>query len=197
MKQGKYLLMDTEFSGPHPEKHGMTEIAVAALDEKFEVLDTYQTYVCPPVGFEMDEESMHVSGITLEQINSGISYSELCEKLIDFIKTNFEGKPVAAGQFYPAEFMFLNYIFGVCGYGRLLMDEYLGNDFLDTKVIVNYLNAKARLSGEEMPFPITSLSKPGGLKEKLGITGFQAHTALGDVMATREVLIRLMQSSNS
>ena len=53
-------------------------------------------------------------------------------------------------------------------------------------------NVKAELKGEEIPFPVTSLSKKGGLKDKFGLQEYQAHDALGDVLATRDVLIKLL-----
>jgi len=48
----------------------------------------------------------------------------------------------------------------------------------------------AESKGLEIPFKLTSLSKLGGLKDKLGIdqNKFQAHDAMGDVLATLEVL---------
>ena len=67
-----------------------------------------------------------------------------------------------------------------------------GNDIIDTKALANSINARALLKGRPAPFPVTSLSKPGGLKELFGITAYQAHSALGDVLATREVLIKLL-----
>jgi DNA polymerase III epsilon subunit-like protein len=72
--------------------------------------------------------------------------------------------------------------------------DLLGNDIIDTKCIVNTLNLMAHLKGESLPFPITSLSKPGGLKDILGIdeSMFVAHDALGDCEATLEVLKRLV-----
>jgi hypothetical protein len=41
-------------------------------------------------------------------------------------------------------------------------------------------------------FKSTSLSSPGGLTDIFGITDYEAHTALGDIRATRQVLIKLL-----
>jgi hypothetical protein len=41
-------------------------------------------------------------------------------------------------------------------------------------------------------FKSTSLSSPGGLTDILEITDYEAHTALGDVRATKQVLIKLL-----
>jgi DNA polymerase III epsilon subunit-like protein len=72
------------------------------------------------------------------------------------------------------------------------LHEKLGNNFLDTKVIVNLINLKAKEQGLQPPFPVVSLSKPGGIKEVLGLQAYLAHDAMGDVLATREVLLRLI-----
>jgi DNA polymerase III epsilon subunit-like protein len=50
----------------------------------------------------------------------------------------------------------------------------------------------ARLAGTPVPYTSTSLSKPGGLAEVLGISGYTAHSASGDIYATREVLLRMI-----
>jgi DNA polymerase III epsilon subunit-like protein len=190
MKNGVYLIVDTEFTGQHPEKHGLIQIAMLCLDARFETLDSYESFVRPPAEVELDPESMAVNGITAEQIASGLSYNALCLEIIAFLKKNFDGKAITIGQFYPAEFMYLNNVFGRCGYDRLLMDELLGNDFIDTKVLANWANAKARLNDHPLPFPKTSLSKPGGLKDTFGISPdkYTSHTAMGDVLATLEVI---------
>ena len=62
-------------------------------------------------------------------------------------------------------------------------------------MIANLLNMQARYRGESEFFGSTSLSKPGGLKDRFGISGSQyaAHTAMGDVMATIEVLRRFVE----
>jgi DNA polymerase III epsilon subunit-like protein len=69
----------------------------------------------------------------------------------------------------------------------------IGNNLIDTKALTNALNLKHVFLNKPIPFPVASLSKPGGVKEVLGITGHQAHDAMGDVMATREVLLKLLE----
>ena len=192
MKLGKYLVLDAEFSGQYPGIHGIIEIAFAVLDSKMNVIDTFVTDVKPPENTVFDQESVAISGITMERVMAGMNYPDLCQAIIDFLKLHFNGLPIVVGQFYPADFGYINHLFGYCGYGRELYTKFFGNDYIDTKVIVNAANAKANMLNKNIPFPITSLSKKGGLSEKLGVSEYQAHTALGDVMATREVLIKLL-----
>ena len=192
-KNGAYLIIDTETTGLHPAKHGLIELAAAALDQKLDVIETFQADVCPPAGCEIDPEAMQVNGFTRERINRGISYAVVCERFREFIMKHFSAEPVVIGQFYPFDYAFLDQVFSASGYGDGFAAVVKGNDFIDTKALANSLNLRALLKGQPKPFASTSLSRPGGLKDRFGAMGHQAHTALGDVLATREVLIKLLE----
>lgn len=113
-----------------------------------------------------------------------------------FIAEHFEGKPILIGQFYPFDYAFLCSAFSRYAPEAFYGDNIFGNNFIDTKSIVNERNLAARLRGEPVPFPITSLSAPGGLKDTLGVAkDYESHTALGDVLATRDVLIELLKGT--
>jgi DNA polymerase III epsilon subunit-like protein len=192
-KNGAYLIIDTETTGLHPAKHGLIELAAAALDEKLAVIETFQADVCPPENCEIDPEALQVNGFTRERIRQGLSYPKVCERFKEFIDRNFSAEPVAVGQFYPFDYAFLDHVFSASGYGDGFSAVVKGNDFIDTKALANSMNLRAQLRGQARPFASTSLSRPGGLKDRFGITGHQAHAALGDVLATREVLIKLLE----
>jgi DNA polymerase III epsilon subunit-like protein len=191
----KYIIIDTETTGLFFEKHGLIQVAAIVLDKELNELDTYCQDICPPDGFEVSEEAMTLTGFTLERIAKGKSYEEFCQEFLKFLKRCFPTtKPIAIGQFYCFDWAFLNKVFAS---QNLLVElnEILSNDFLDTKALVNSLNLKAEFNGQKIPFPITSLSKPGGLKDTLGISQdkFVAHDALGDCQATKAVLVELIK----
>lgn len=192
-KNGVYLIIDTETTGLHPARHGLIELAAAALDEKLAVLETFQADVCPPEGCEIDPEALQVNGFTRERISRGLSYTAVCARFREFFINHFSAEPVVIGQFYPFDYAFLDQVFSASGHGDGFAALVKGNDFIDTKALANSMNLQAILRGQPRPFASTSLSRPGGLKDRFGITGHQAHTALGDVMATREVLIKLLE----
>ncbi len=192
-KSSKFLVIDTETTGLSPTKHGLIQIAALALDVKLNIKDTFVMDICPPDGYEVSEEAMKITGFTLERIEKGASYKEFCDKFSQFVKNNFDEEPTAIGQFYPFDFAVLDNVFTRCGFAETMSRDILTNKFIDTKSLVLSINLKASMAGKEIPFPVASLSKPGGLKDKFGIYDkFQAHDALGDVMATREVLINLL-----
>jgi DNA polymerase III epsilon subunit-like protein len=192
-KNSSYLIIDTETTGLHPAKHGLIELAAAALDKNLAVMATFQADVCPPEDCAIDPEALQVNGFTRERIKQGLSYPAVCEQFRDFINNNFSAEPIVVGQFYPFDYAFLDHIFSASGYDDGFGAVVRGNDFIDTKALANSMNLQAMLRGQLRPFASTSLSRPGGLKDRFAITGHQAHTALGDVLATREVLIKLLE----
>jgi hypothetical protein len=95
------------------------------------------------------------------------------------------------GQFVTADIAFLASVFALARREKLY--EKLGNDVIDTKSIANQANAIARYNKIPLPFVSTSLSKPGGIADRLHITDYQAHSAKGDIMATREALLKFLK----
>jgi DNA polymerase III epsilon subunit-like protein len=190
-KKGKYIVIDTEATGLIVGKNGICEIAAAILDEKLDILETINFDVFPGEK-EVNPESLKINGFTLERIQKGLPYKESCIKLLQLVQKYFDNTPMYIAQFYPFDYSFLTDMYTSCG-----MDEecqfMFKNKFLDTKSIATYLNLKAELEGTPLPFPTTtSLSSPGGLKDIFGIKDYEAHTALGDVLATREALLHML-----
>jgi DNA polymerase III epsilon subunit-like protein len=194
-KKGKYVVIDTEATGLVVGVNGICEIAAAVLDAKLEILETISFDVNPDQK-EINPESLKINGFTRERVEAGISYKESCVKLYDFIYKYFDETPTFIAQFYPFDYSFLTDMYTVSGMheeGQFIFK----NKFLDTKSIANFINLRAELSGQPLPFPNgTSLSSPGGLKDVFKISDHQSHTALGDVMATRRVLLHLLSMQN-
>lgn len=193
MKKGIYLMIDTEFTGQHPHKHGLIEIALLVLDKSLEEIAHFETLVIPPEGFEVTKEAMNISAINLDEVyTKGIQYEELVKKMTRFVRKYFDNKPILCAHFIPMDFAYLNYIFDSVGKNNLFWRELIGHSTLDTKVLANTINILQASKGQEIMFKSTSLSSPGGLTDVLGITDYKAHTALGDARATRQVLIKLL-----
>jgi DNA polymerase III epsilon subunit-like protein len=193
MKKGIYLGIDTEFTGQHPHKHGLIEIALIVLDKDLAEIAHFETLVIPPEGFEITKESMNINHIDLDKVNAeGIDYEELVKKMTRFVRKYFESKPILFAHFIPMDFAYLNYIFDSVGKNNLFWRELIGHSIIDTKVLANTINLQLLRKGQEAMFKSTSLSSPGGLTDILEITDYEAHTALGDARATRQVLIKLL-----
>jgi DNA polymerase III epsilon subunit-like protein len=192
-KKGVYIVLDLETTGLLAGFHGISEIAAVALDKQMNILETLNFDVCPPQTRAINDFALNYSHMTRERLAAGKNYETTCKEFSAFVDRHFDDAPTYIGQFFPFDFSYLVDMYVTCG----LQDECLKifrNKFLDTKVIANYLNLKAEKSGEPIPFPTTtSLSSAGGLKDVLGVTGHLAHSAIGDVLATREVLLKLLE----
>ncbi len=189
----KYLIIDTETTGFYFGKNGLIQLAAMVLDEQLNEISRFCIDICPNEPFDIAPESLVITGFSLDRIYAGISYQAMCELFLDLLTEHFPNrKPIVIAQFFPFDYAFLYQVFMECNL-HLELNKKFGNDFIDTKAMVNAINLQADLQNKPKPFPITSLSSKGGLKDILGIKqeSFTAHDALGDCLATREVLIRL------
>lgn len=188
-----YVIIDTETSGLWPHRHGLIEFAAAVVSEDLRLLDTLAFDVCPPENTEIDPVSLKINKFTEQRIKNGVSYSVACTKITDFLNIHFSLRsPIFVGQFYPFDYAFLVDMYVAAGRVQEL-EGFMSNKFVDTKSTALMANAAARYAGKTEPFPSTSLSSPGGLKDTLGVGTHEAHTALGDVLMTYEVLVKLIQ----
>jgi DNA polymerase III epsilon subunit-like protein len=188
----KYLIIDTEATGLNSWKHGIIQLAWVTLDSNLNILDQQVIDIRPPEGYSVSDEALKINGFTIERINKGLSYNEACDIFTNSIKSSFgKSKPICIGQFLPFDFKMIEMMYSVIGRGEEL-ESIISNGLIDTKSTVLALNLNAELNNRELPFPVTSLSKPGGLKEKFNLS-FDSHDALGDCLGTRLVLLEILK----
>lgn len=195
-KTGMYCVVDTETTGIHPSRHRVIQLAALVLDADFRTLDTLNLDIHPTGEYDIEPISMKINGFTMERIEQGIPAPEACKQFYQFITKYFETQPIYVGQFFAFDYAFLDALFWQVGMEKEF-DTIFKNRSIDTKSLALAANAIATVNGSPLPFPVTSLSNKGGLKDTLGVDSstYQAHDALGDVFATRDIFIKLIQTN--
>jgi DNA polymerase III alpha subunit (gram-positive type) len=188
----KYLIIDTEATGLNAWRNGIIQLAWVIMDSQLEILEQKVIDILPPEGYAISDGALEINGFTIERIQAGCSYDEACDIFTQSIRMNFgEIKPICVGQFLPFDFKMIEMMYSTID-RAVEFEAIISNAIIDTKSTVLALNLKAELENKEIPFPITSLSKPGGLKEKFNLS-FESHDALGDCLGTRLVLIEILK----
>jgi DNA polymerase III epsilon subunit-like protein len=193
--KAKYLVVDTETSGVKAWENSIIQLSALALDSELDILSTFNMYVKPIDGSVWDEEAALIHNISLEKLEKdGVSYKELGKEFLKFVNENFDEKPILIGQFLPFDYSFLDKLFDSTFPDAGLFQNILSRNFIDTKSLANYINLKADIEGKSSVFLETSLSKAGGLLDSLGLdrAKYNAHDALSDCYATRDVLEKIL-----
>lgn len=196
MKQ-KYIIVDVEATGLYPFKHGMTQLSAIVVSEDFEIMAVFDEFVCPPEPILYDPEALKITGMTLEKIRKGKSYEFVAKAFLKFVKKYFGTniRPIMVGQFHPFDFAFIQKIMTETG-NENQYNGFVRNQFLDTKVIAEFINYRAIAKGMVKVFESTSLSSPKGIAQTLGITNTNAHNSLSDCQTTLLVLEKLLKLEN-
>jgi len=191
LKSGKYLIIDTETGGLDP-KTGLIQVGAIVLDESFQPIDTFVCVIKPPKNQPISKFSQKITNLDTKKINSGLTYKKFCKSFLSFLQKNFDSRAaICVGHFFPFDYA---RIMSVFSHSKMFdqVCKYITNVYIDTKVLALYQNLKAQKENKKLPFPVLSLSNPGGLKETLNLD-FESHDALGDCWGTYHVLIKLLE----
>lgn len=78
-----FVVFDLETTGLDPKSDAIIEIALVKCDENFKIIDEYTTLVNP--GMPIPEDAQAITGITNEEVIKAPYFSDLREKVRDFI----------------------------------------------------------------------------------------------------------------
>lgn len=157
-----YVVIDLETTGLDYRKEQVIEIAAVRLDDNFNEVGVFNTFVKLLAYNELPEFIKELTGITDYQLTHGMWETEAFEMLNDFI-----GDSIVVAQFAPFDLAYL------------------------TKHEINprsYICTKS-LASKVSPNESSSL---GDVCTRLGISLENAHRAIDDARATAEVLARLL-----
>ena len=107
LRTGKFLVIDTETTGFYPSKHGLIQVGAVCLDQSLEIVDSFNVDVCPSKPYQITQESLDITGFTVDRIEKGVSYELFGKKFAKFLDKNFSGKIISVGQFYPFDYAFI------------------------------------------------------------------------------------------
>lgn len=185
----KILFFDTETTGTNPEIHEITQFA-ALIEIDGKIVEEIN-WRCQPTRWDMIEiGALTTTGITLEQLKTFESPAVMYERILVLFQNFVSKYDKAPLKFWPAghnvgfDLDFLNAFFKQHGDAETKkwgITSYQNWRALDTRVIANFLAAAGKLPCADM--------KLGTLCSHYGIA-LNAHDALSDIRATRELLYK-------
>ena len=190
-------VIDTETTGLDPDWHDLIQICILPLDSdlkpRHDVLPFYIEMI-PEHPERADPKAMQINRLDFAIIGQrGHHPDKARDMLDDWIKklklpeTKYGNrkKILPLGQNYPFDMGFMKVWLGHETYA-----EYFHYHFRDTMIVAQYLNDRAGMHAEKVPFSKTSLT---WLANKMNVPHEKAHDALADCQTTAEVYRRLLQ----
>jgi DNA polymerase-3 subunit epsilon len=178
------LFLDTETGGLKPVEHALLQVGAVAQVDGIIVDSIEFNLTFDESDYAVTPKALEVNGIDLASHQStAISPSAGVILLNQFIAKNFKAKPTLVGHNPSID----KYMVALQLYeaNDLSMDDYIGHRMIDTMSILwgLYLGGKV---------PIEACSSTGAFKYfHIQVNG--RHTALGDSLATAELLGKLVE----
>lgn len=196
-KENPYIILDFETGGLDSKKNAITQLGMYCVDgATLQEIGRYQTYVSPYL-YQYDQKALDYTGITMQLLNlKGESIKEVAKTVFTLIKEwhvkanggTHTKKPVIIGHNIKFDIGFLQQLAKEGGYQlNTYLDgqvDFYGNyqpAYLDTMYISKLAHAA------DKNFTSYTLGK---CCEKMGVELIDAHNAMGDVIGTKELLIK-------
>ncbi len=183
--QKKTLWFDLETTGTDAAKHGIIQFA-ALVDVDGETVAQENIFMAPHDGAVIEDAALQVSGITRDAIAGFLSHDAAYQRIKSLLD-RYCDKYDPQDKFYPAGYNvrfdldFLQAMFKrVDRYG---LGSYLNWRSIDPLPLLHMMDFSGRLSLPDYKLPTVS--------RHFGID-IDAHDALSDIRATRELSQRLM-----
>jgi len=183
----KILWFDTETTGLDPKKHSIIQFA-AIIEEGGQVKDEINIKFAPIKGTEIDKCALELTGTTREELDARPSAVDAYYQILRFLNTycnqfDWKDKYYPAGYNVQFDLEFLQALFMKCGGSRYGIGLFINWRRLDPLPVLYLMDYSNKISLPNY--------KLGTVCEHFGIE-INAHDALSDVRATREVMQRLV-----
>lgn len=164
-----YLVLDFETTGLDYKKEQVTEIGAIKYDEKFNEIASFHTYVKLHVEHGLSDFIKDYTGITEEMLVNGMDEDQAMKAISYMI----DSETIVVAQYAPFDFAYLSKY------------HVYPSKYICTKTLTDIYEPHEK-------------SGLGVTCERNGIVLENAHTAMGDVEATTELLrLRLRQGMGS
>lgn len=180
------IVIDFETGGLDCKKNPAIQVAYQAVQlDDYKLILEYSSYIQPYDGLEIQKAATDYSGITYEMMMSGLDTKRLVKKLCeDFTEANtsknFRTKPFLVGHNIGFDIGFLLYLFNK---EKVDISKFLNCNHGMPTSIDTILLAKQKWAND----PTVSKYNLGACVAKAGIALTDAHDALNDVRATKEL----------
>jgi len=182
-----YIIFDIETGGLITKEKGIppiTEFAAAVVNDKLETIEELDFFVKPYVSVDKyNSQALQVSNITLDLCaKEGLIETDAAKKIIDLFKKakSASKKPV------------------LCGHNILTFDIPILSKFLSDngQNIYDYVEQDYAIDTKwwgRIAYPDLSGYTLSDCLMKEGLDNEQAHRAIGDVRANRDLVVKMLQ----
>jgi DNA polymerase III alpha subunit (gram-positive type) len=174
----EYCIIDVETGGLNYETDGLCTICLKKFsnDSKHLLIK-----LKPNKMLEFKKEAMDINRLNLEILEKeGLEEIDAIKEIITFLRNNFNYKPIVMGQNVQFDINFLKQLFKR---NNLKYDDYFSYLYMDTKVIMLYLQDKGLLR-ENISLSLSSIYKLLFGEDELYRC---AHEADADVLMTEKL----------
>ena len=198
-KVNPFIIFDFETGGLDSKKHAATEIAMLCIDgSTLEEVGRYESYFLPYLK-EYDKAALDYTGITMEKLKrEGKLLKDVVKEIVAWVKemrakldcTSYTKKPVLVGHNVVFDLSFLQSIFKDAKLDpTTLFDgkkDYYNNYQYNT---VDTIAESKKAWGDDDVMNSFNLT---ACVNKAGLEIVEAHKAMNDVVATKELLLVLI-----
>jgi DNA polymerase III subunit epsilon len=183
----KILYFDCETTGTDPKVHEITQFA--AIVEVDGEVKAEVNWRCKPTRWDqIDPQALAVTGVTKAQLETFDDPLEMAQK-IRVLLASYVNKFDKNDKFYPAGHNVQFDLEFLQAFWKQHLDEYGTGSYqnwrsLDSRIFANFLIASGKLDVPDV--------KLGTLCQKYQIQ-IQAHDALSDIRATRDLIKRMIE----
>ena len=183
----KLFFFDVETTGLDPAVHDIVQLAYI-IDRDGEIVDTGDLYLRPSPGGSIDPDALRVQGRTLEQVMAFPPASDAYHTLIGRLSLHID-KFNRADKLYPVAYCGIQFDYPFLqNFFKRQDDPFFGSWYnhrvIDPIVLARTLDFKDILVSPDL--------KLHTVCESFGVPLSQAHDALADVTAMRELFYKMV-----